>query len=450
MSVSQATLSSALGVDAPDRAPDPPSDWKAMLRVGHFIIFGFLGGFALWAATARLDSAAVAPGVIQAESNRKTVQHLEGGIVKEILTRDGDLVAQNQILIRLDPVRFEAQSDLYRNQLAILLAQEARLDAEYQLKPTFAMPREVLDRIDNSSVAPVIADQNRLFRTRRDELDRNIQVAQSGIEQAQKDQEQNRVDAATASATLASVAQELDAILPLYQKQLVATSRITPLQREKLRLQGVIDGAKIQAVKLGERVTELELRKKQFQQDYRKEASTALVDIRRMISDARQQMVIAEDAQARSEIRAPIAGVVQQMKVFTVGGVIRPGEPILDIAPVNDDLVVRAQILPDDVDRVAAGMEAELRFPAFNYWGARKITGHVRSISRDRIVENEGRNVYFAAEIVVDRSTLPADVVARLIAGMTANAIILTGRRTVADYLLKPILERFDRSLRER
>ncbi|MBN9062940.1 MAG: HlyD family type I secretion periplasmic adaptor subunit [Rhizobiales bacterium] len=450
MSVARSTLSGALGVAAPDQAPSPPSDWKATLRAGHLIIFGLLGGFSLWAATARLDSAAVAAGVIEAESNRKTVQHLEGGIVKEILTRNGALVSQNQILVRLDPVRFEAQSDLYRNQLAILMAQEARLGAEYQLKSDLAMPRDVLDRVDNPSVAPVIADQNRLFRTRREELDRNIQVAQSGIEQAQKDLEQNTVDAATAAATLASVTQELQSILPLYQRQLIATSRITPLEREKLRLQGLIDGARIQSVKLNERVTELELRKKQFQQDYQKEASTALIDIRRMISDARQQMVMAEDAQARSEIRAPIAGVVQQMKVFTVGGVIRPGEAVLDIAPVNDELVVRAQILPDDVDRVAAGMEAELRFPAFNYWGAKKISGHVRSVSRDRIVENEGRNIYFAAEIVVDRATLPPDIATRLVAGMTANAIILTGRRTVADYLLKPIVERFDRSLRER
>lgn len=450
MSVARTTVNDALGLGALDQAPAPKANWQATLRAGHFVVFAMLGGFGFWAATARLDGAAVAGGVIEAESNRKTVQHFEGGIVKELLTRNGDSVAQDQVLVRLDPVRFAAQGDLYRNQLAMLLAQEARLAAEYEMRPTLVMPPEVTERMTNPSVAPVIADQTRLFQTRRDEFQRNVQVAQSGIDQAGKDIEQNGIDAATAIATLASVAKELESVWPLYQRQLIATTRVTPLEREKLRLQGIIDGAKVQSVKLRERQTELELRKQQAQQDYQKDASTALVDVRRMISDARQQIVLAEDSQKRAEIRAPIAGVVQQMKIFTIGGVIRPGEPILDIAPANDELVVRAQIQPDDVDRVAAGMEAELKFPAFNYWGAKAIRGKLRSISRDRIVENEGKNVYFAGEIVVDRTTLPPNISARLVAGMTANVIILTGQRTVANYLLRPLIERFDRSMRER
>ncbi|WP_342362785.1 HlyD family type I secretion periplasmic adaptor subunit [Terrarubrum flagellatum] len=450
MSVAKVTASEALGLGALDLAPQPSANWKATLRAGHFVIFGLLGGFALWASAARLDGAAVAGGVVEAQSNRKTVQHLEGGIVKDLLVRNGEQVAQDQLLIRLDPVRFEAQADLYRNQLAMLLAQETRLMAEYEMRPTLVLPEEVIARASNPSVAPVVADQTRLFQSRRDELVRNIQVAQSGIDQTAKDLEQNRIDTATATATLASVSQELDSVWPLYQRQLVATSRVTPLEREKLRLQGVIDGGKIQAVKLGERLTELELRKKQVRQDYEKDASTALIDIRKMISDARQQIVLAEDAQKRSEIRAPIAGVVQQLKIFTVGGVIRPGEPILDIAPVNDELVVRAQVQPDDVDRVTADMGAELKFPAFNYWGEKAIRGKVRSISRDRIIENEGKSIYFAAEVVVDKSTLPPDIRDRLLAGMTANVIILTGRRTVADYLVRPLVERFEKSMRER
>jgi HlyD family type I secretion membrane fusion protein len=238
--------------------------------------------------------------------------------------------------------------------------------------------------------------------------------------------------------------------MTLYKQQLVAMSRITTLEREQLRLQGMIDGAKIQAVKLAERLSELRLKKIQVQQDYQKEASTALIDVRKTLSDVRQQIVMADDSQKRTEIRAPIAGTVQQMKFFTIGGVVRPGDPILDIVPANDDLVVRAQIPPDDVDRVSPNMIAELKFPAFHYWGDKAIRGTVRSISRDRIVENEGKTVYFAAEIVVDRSTLPAYINAKLLAGMASNVIISTGPRTVADYLLRPLAERFDKSMRER
>jgi HlyD family type I secretion membrane fusion protein len=440
----------SLALGSNDLVPRASSDWKAMLRIGHFVVFGLLGGFLLWATTARLDGAAVAVGVVEVESNRKTLQHLEGGIVKELLARNGDRVVQNQLLIRLDPLRSEAQNDLYKNQLAIVLAQESRLVAEYGMRGELVLPKEVLDRAAEPSVAPVVADQNRLFQSRRNELLRNLEIAESEIAQAEQDIRQNKVDLATASATLESVTKELDSLLPLYRQQLVAMTRITTLEREKLRLQGAIDGARIQAVKLAERLSGLRLKKMQVQQDYQKDASTALIDIRKTLSDVRQQIVLADDSQKRTEIRAPIAGTVQQLKIFTIGGVVRPGEAILDLVPLRDELVVRAQIPPDDADRVSPDMRAELKFPAFNYWGERAIVGTVRSISRDRIVENDGKTVYFAAEIVVDRSTLPEYINARLLAGMSANVLVSTGKRTVADYLVRPLFERFDKSMRER
>ena len=430
--------------------PHASSDWTAMLRIGHFVVFALLGGFVLWASTARLDGAAVAVGLVESESNRKTIQHFEGGIVKELLVRNGDRVVQDQLLVRLDPLRSEAQNDLYKNQLAIVLAQEARLVTEYGMREKLVMPPEVIARSSEPSVQPVVLDQTRMFQSRRDELLRNLDVAQSEIVQAQQDIHQNKVDLATAVATLDNLTRELNSLVLLYKQQLVAMSRITTLEREQLRLQGMIDGAKIQAVKLAERLSELRLKKLQVQQDYQKEASTALIDVRKTLSDVRQQIVMADDSQKRTEIRAPIAGTVQQMKFFTIGGVVRPGDPILDIVPANDELVVRAQIPPDDVDRVSPNMIAELKFPAFHYWGDKAIRGTVRSISRDRIVENEGKTVYFAAEIVVDRSTLPAYINAKLLAGMASNVIISTGPRTVADYLLRPLAERFDKSMRER
>jgi HlyD family type I secretion membrane fusion protein len=433
-----------------DIVPRASSDWRATLRQGHFVVFVLLGGFVLWAVTARLDGAAVADGVVAVESNRKTIQHLEGGIVKEILVRNGDVVEAGQELLRLDPTKLDAQSALYGNQLAILMAQEARLVAESEMRRTLVMPPEVAKRAAEPSVAPVVADQGRLFKTRLDELDRNTQVADSEIAQAQKDIEQNRVDLETGRATLANITHELDALWPLYERKLVATTRITPLQREKLRLEGVVEGGELQAVKLKNKLDEITLKKQQVEQDYRKDASTALIDVRKMISDIRQNIIISEDGRKRGIIRAPIAGTVQEMRVFTIGGVIRPGDPILDIVPAKDELVVQAKIRPDDVDRIAPGMKAELKFPAFNYWGGREISGTLRSVSRDRIVGNEGKDVYFAAEILVDKSTLPTRIADKLTAGMTAYAVVATEPRTVADYLLSPLRERFDRSLRER
>lgn len=431
-------------------APVASADWRGMLRAGHVAVGLLLGGFLIWSVSARLDGAAVAPGVVETESSRKTIQHLEGGIVRELLVRNGDKVVENQLLIRLDPVRFEAQNDLYRNQLAMLLAQEARLMAEYDMKPALVMPPEVTERAQQPSVAPVVADQTRAFQTRREEMLRNVQLAQSDIDQARRDLEQSVVDARTATGTLESVTKELESLMPLYDKQLVTMSRINPLQREKLRLEGIIEGSKVQQQKLTERIDGLELKKRQVQQEYRRDASTTLIDVRKMISDARQQIILADDSQKRTEIRAPIAGTVQQMKFFTIGGVVRPGDPILDIIPSRDELVIQAQIKPDDADRVTPGMNAEVKFPAFNYWGSQVIRGHVRSISRDRVVENEGKNIYFASEIVVDQATVPPAIEGRLSAGMSASVIVSTGKRTVAEYLVKPITERFDKSMRER
>jgi HlyD family type I secretion membrane fusion protein len=431
-------------------APVASADWRGMLRIGHIAVLVLLGGFLVWALTARLDGAAVAPGVVETESSRKTIQHLEGGIVKEILVRNGDKVAANQLLMRLDPVRFEAQNDLYRNQLAILLAQDARLMAEYDMRPELKMPPEVMERAQQPSVAPVVADQERAFQSRREDMLRNVHLAQTDIDQARRDLEQTRVDAATATSTLESITQELDSLMPLFEKQLVTTSRINPLQREKLRLQGIVEGSKVQQNKLNERIEGLELKKRQAQEDYRKDASTQLIDVRKLLSDARQQIILADDSQKRTEIRAPLAGTVQQLKVFTIGGVVRPGDPIMDVIPSQDELVIQAQIKPDDADRVTSGMAAEIKFPAFNYWGSQVIRGHVRSISRDRVVEADGKNIYFASEIVVDRSTVPSAIEGRLSAGMSASVLVSTGKRTVAEYLVKPITERFDRSMRER
>lgn len=431
-------------------APTPPTDWRVPIRRGYFVIFGGLGLFVLWASFTRLDGAAIAPGVISSESSRKTVQHLEGGIVQELLVRDGDHVARNQLLVKLDPTRLDTQGDLYNNQHVILLAQEARLLSEFEGKAELEFPAVVLERQNDQAVAPVVSDQRRLFASRKDTLIRNMGVADSQIEQTRKEIQQARADIETSKATLDQVSAEYESLLPLFKRQLVPMTRMAPLERERLRLLGVVKNSEIQIAKLEERLSEVSLRRQQVVQDYRQEASTQLLDVRKQLNDVKQQIILTTDLQKRAEIRAPIAGVVQQLKIFTVGGVIRPGDPILDIAPDNDELVIRSKVEPNDADRVSNGMSAEIRFPAFSYWGTKVIRGTVRSISRDRIVDPNGRDIYFAAEVLVDKATMPDEIATRLSAGMSADVVIVTGERTVAGYLLKPFFDRYFHSLRER
>ena len=430
--------------------PVPSSDWKPTVRLGYAVIAIALGTFVAWSLIARLDGAALAAGVVSVESNRKTIQHLEGGIIREILVRDADLVEQGQVLIRLDRTRADSMDDLYRNQLAIQLAQEARLIAERDGAAAITFSADVTGLSSDPQVARAINDQRKQFEGRRDTLVRTIDVANAQIAQAMKESEQNEIDNKTARETLLNINRELDILRELFEKNLVSMTRVTALERERLRLEGIIASTEVGSAKLKDKVQELTLRKDQATQDYHQEAATRLADLQKSIAELRQQVIIASDTRQRIDVRAPITGIVQQLRVFTIGGVVRPGDPLLDLVPVSDSLMIKARVSPLDADRVAADMAAEIRFPSFRHVGSQIVHGKVRSISRDRLLDEATRDPYFDAQISVERTSLPAGIVDKLTAGMPADVIIPTGERTVFDYLVAPLIERFQTSMRER
>lgn len=430
--------------------PAAASDWQRVIILGHWILIGSLGLFLMWAFFARLDGAAVAPGIVSVETNRKTLQHLEGGIIRDLLVRDGDIVQEGQTLVRLDPTKTNSAGDLYRNQLAIQLAQEARLAAERDMLDNVAFPKEVTELASISIIGRSIADQRRQFSVRREALMQAVDVASSQIAQATNKSEQNGIDNRTAKATLVNVNKELEIVRELFEKNLVALPRVSALEREQLRLQGVIENTDIGIAKLKERIQELTLRREQLRQDYRKEAANQLSELQKSIAELRQQVIVANDAQRRIDVRAPITGVVQQLRIFTVGGVVRPGDPILDIVPLSENLIIRARVSPLDADRVSSGMNAEIRFPSFRNLGLSIIMGNVQSISRDRLLDEATKEPYFDAQISVDRKSLPDAIVHKLSAGMPAEVVIPTGERTVFAYLISPLTEKFGTSMRER
>jgi HlyD family type I secretion membrane fusion protein len=443
----------ATGQQAPPESFAPPvasSDWRRVILLGHIVLAGSLGVFLFWAVAARLDGAAVAPGIVSVETNRKTVQHLEGGIIRDLLVRDGDVVQAGQTLVRLDPTKADSAGELYRNQLAIQLAQEARLAAERDMQDAVNFPKEVTDLVGIGIIGRSIEDQRRQFSVRRDALTQAVEVATSQIGQATNESEQNAIDNRTARATLVNVNRELEIVRDLFDKNLVALPRVSALEREQLRLQGVIENTDIGITKLKERIQELTLRREQLRQDYRKEAANQLSELQKSITELRQQVIVANDAQRRIDVRAPITGVVQQLRIFTVGGVVRPGDPIMDIVPLSENLIIRARVSPLDADRVTTGMNAEIRFPSFRNLGLPIIMGNVLSISRDRLVDDATKDSYFDAQINVDRKNLPDAIVNKLSAGMPAEVVIPTGERTVFAYLISPLSERFGTSMRER
>jgi S-layer protein transport system membrane fusion protein len=435
-------------------APVASTDCRTMLAAAASVIvftFVVLGG---WSAVAHIDSAVVADGTVAVESNRKTVQHLEGGIVREILVRDGDLVRQGDSLVLLDPTRNEATDKGFRQQLAIARALEARLLAQRDLADTVAFPPEVTELQGDALIANAIRDNQSQFDNRRQSLLRGGEVIEKQIAQARDEIRQAAVDEQTAERQIDSINLELPNLKGLLERGLVALPRVTTLERQLIQTKGQLETARISATKATEKVGEMRARLDQLKQDYRQEGANALPDVRKLISDARQQSIISSDVLQRIDIKAPVTGTVQQLRFFTVGGIIKPGDPILDIVPSSDKLVVRAKVQPIDVDRIIAGEKVEIRIPQFMKYELKPIDGIVRGISRDSMLDPVTAagpsQPYFAVEVTVDRSAIPEEIRDRMVAGMTVDTIIRTRERTVLSYLVAPLTNRLAKSMHER
>lgn len=440
---------SAAGL-SPTAAPEPATNWRASLRLGFFVLFLSVGVCGSWAAFAHIDSAVVVQGTFSVESNRRTVQHLEGGIISEILVRDGDRVEEGQTLIRLDTTRFEAQATAVAKSLANALATEARLVAQRDMVDYMIVSDEVKTLL-GAGEADEIDDNHRDFEIRKLVLSGSLELLATQVKQARNDIEQTRLDAASAAEQLQTVMKELKAVRTLLAKGLVAMSRVTVLERQKVQFESAIAKSRNDAKKGGDKVEELKQRMESLRRDYRQEASNGLVELGKQISQFREERQVALDMLARSSIRSPAAGTVQQMRVSTVGGVIRPGEPILDVVPDSDEFVVKGKITPSDIDRVKAGMPVQINLAALMKYRREMIAGSLRYVSRDAITEaNPNIPPYFSIEVLVGRDAVPEDIRAKLSAGMEAAIIIPTTGRTVLQYLVAPVAENIDEAFRER
>lgn len=435
-------------------APVASTDWRSMVWRAVVVIvftFGVLGG---WSAVAHIDSAVVAEGAVAVETNRKTIQHLEGGIVRDILVRDGDVVQQGDTLIRLDPTRNEATDRGYREQLAIASAAQARMTAQRDMAAMIDFPDEVTSLRDDPLIAHAMSDNQSQFDNRRQGLLRGSEVIEKQVAQAMDEIRQARVDQDTAQAQIESLNIELPNLRRLLERGLVTLPRVTTLERQLIQTNGQLENARISETKAQQKVGEMQARLDQLKQDYCQEGANALPDVRKTISDARQQLIIASDMLQRIEIKSPVAGTVQQLKVFTIGGIIKPGDPLLDIVPLSDTLVVRAKVNPVDVDRILPGQRVEVRVPQFMKFQLNPIEGIVRGISRDSIVDAATSSgppqPYFALEVTVDRASIPVDLRDRISAGMTVDTIIRTQERTVLAYLVSPLTYRLAKSMHER
>ena len=294
-----------------------------------------------------------------------------------------------------------------------------------------------------------MADQVHQFEQRRGSLEGQTSVLESRIEQLQTEIKGVGVEKDSTERQSGYINKELVNLRELAAKQMVPTARVFAMERERTRLEGVVGRAVADMAKSEGSIGEMKIQIQQLQQKFQEDVAANLLEARQKIADARDRVSVSQDVLKRIEITAPRAGTVQNLKVFTIGQVLRPGEALLDIAPDNDPLVVQAQFATTDIDNVYTGMEAEIRFPAFHSRTIPVMLGKIESISHDRMIDEVTRQYYFLGVISLNRADIPEEYRRRVRPGMPAEVIVSAGERTVLSYLISPLTGALRKTFRE-
>jgi len=416
---------------------------------GAAIMAAFFLGLGGWAAFAPLNSAAVAPAVVKVEGNRKSVQHLEGGIVKELRVREGDKVATEQTLILLDDTQARAAVDVYSKQYDELTAQEARLIAERDGAAAVQFPQALIARRAEPDVAAIIAGQTNLFKSRRTTLTGTVDVLRKKISQTQEQIVGLEGQAAAYKRQLQSTHNENNGLRDLFKKGYVPRQRMLELERSEAALEGQIAEVSSNILRARQSIEEVNVQIVQAQSDRLAQVANDLRDVQVKLLEIGPKVSSAKETLRRTEIRSPYPGVVVGLTAFSVGGVISPGEKIMDVVPEKGGLIVEATVAPEDVKDLHVGMRAEVHLTAYKQRTVPIIHGKVLQVSADRLTDTKTGTGYYLAQVKVDEQELAELKDVRLAPGMPALVMIPTGERSALDYLLRPLTDSLRKSFRE-
>jgi HlyD family type I secretion membrane fusion protein len=438
-------------LDVGHRVVIEKGDFRRYALLGYFSIALVFGGFGLWSAVAPLDRAAVAPGQVSVSGDHKVVQHLEGGIIREILVKETQEVKQGDVLFRLQPTGAQANTDILRKQMDAALAEEARLVAEGSPNTTVInFPASVLARQSVPETALAIADQQRQFVEHRDSLVSQINILKSQIAQQQQELAGRDRQRAALANQLDSVTTEMNNVRPIMEKGYYARNKFLEMDRERARVEGDLGQAQADVARIGQSVEQTRLQIGQTLQKYKSDISQQLDQTRAKLSDLKEKLLIAEDVLRRVDIKAERDGVVMNLKAHTVGAVVKPGDTLAEIVPIGAGLDVIAHVSPRDIESIAVGQKAEVRFPNFSSRSTPIILGKVKSVSADAMSDDVTKQTYYAASIVIDYSTLSPEIADHILPGMQADVLISTGERTVLEYLVGPLLNALSKTFREK
>jgi HlyD family type I secretion membrane fusion protein len=408
--------------------------------------FVVLGG---WAALASIDGAVVATGSVVVESDRKTVQHLEGGIVQRLMVTGDAHVVEGQVLLRLDPTQERAKEEIARSAVYSAVAEEARLRAEAGGSDNIAFPAELTQRTSDPSAQRAMSDQRRRFDERRAARKIEISILQERIAQAQRQIQANNAQRAASRAQSDSVSREYAKLKPLADQGIVAFPRVAALERTKAELDGKIGAYEADIARYGRAIDESRLQIDQVGQKVLEEATAKLAETGAQLADAREKLRVAADVLARMDVRAPRSGRIVNLKVHTVGAVIKPGETLMEIVPDNDVLVVAAKVSSLDINHVQVGLPTEIRLPSFKARSTPIAVGEVLSIAADAVRDEATHQPYYEVKVSVEVAKFPDSIREKLKPGMMADVLIATGERTVLAYLTQPMTDAIRRGMRE-
>lgn len=423
---------------------------KPYIAAGYASVFLGLGVFGTWAATAPLASGVVAHGVVSVEGNRKTIQHLEGGIVSEIVVKEGDIVNPGDILVKIDPTQATGNYTVWSTKLLYLQAAEARLVAEAKGSADIDFPESLLTS-NMPEAKAAMALQKNILETRLKTRDGQVAILNSRIQQLAKATEGLTNQLNASDKQVASMNEEMDRMNNGLKTGAVPINMISQMTRQLLEMQRIRGEAETDLAKIHETISETELQIVQTKQEYADKAVSEHKEVRDQIEEVRERARVAKDVLERTTVRAPVRGMVQNIRIHTTNGVIRPAEQLLDIVPLDDDLLVNAQIRPIDIDSVSSDAKVEVRFSAFSAKTTPAIYGEVSVLGKDVIQPEAGTNrePYYQALVRVDDQNVPPEIKGRIVAGMPVDVIISTGERTFAQYLTKPLIDSFHKSMKE-
>jgi len=442
----------AQATDAAETAPDPFRRGRAIGRAGALAIALLFGMTALWLWFAPLNSAVVAPGEVKVTDYRKTVQHLEGGIVQAVLVKVGDRVQAGQVLLQLEEVQADAAVHGLQDQLDAELVRCARADAERLLRASFVVPAELRTRQTGRGQLPgLLAAEAELFRVRRQQLTGQTALLRNQAVQVRAEMGGLQTQIESGHVNRRLIADELAINRELVKAEFVQATRLLSFERalaERDERKGGYDAEKARAQ---QKLVELELKAIGMQDDYVKRAADEFADAQRRVLDLQERLRPLSNTLARHMVLAPVAGEIVDLRVHTVGGVVAPREVLMEIVPDHHSLLVEARVRPEDVADLAVGQPVDVQILAFKQRSTPLLAGTLSYVSADSLSDapNGVPTPYYLVQVTIDAG-YEAALPSRLTAGMPATLFIQTRARSALDYLLQPLTDSVRHALRER